>query len=376
MLHLEMQKGANAPKQAFETPPDELPHHCAVTLRAVANWLGSGRVVVGDAAFGSFLTCYELLKRGMYFIGIIKGCTKAYPVEYVKLQSTLPKGEYKVITTQVLDQENAERTIMAVLLSLKPGLIRNIISSYSSSLLGKEKIVYQTRRRLNEDEGVWYNERGKKTVRRPTVVDEGMQYFGAVDYNDRFRQGYLNWENSWPTKRLWVRVFTTVLGIICTNAFFAYEMEMSRVPTNAEDEKMKFFEFLAKLAYQLINNTYDEERDIRAALRPRTETERKVSDMQFPQLRLLKDLDIIRRGYDLTTEEGKRRLATYQRSCHVCKYVDKRGKSIAMKTSYFCSACYIKDDTKIICFCSPNNKRNCWLEHLAACHSIDKEEIL
>lgn len=99
MIHLETQKGKNATKQAFESPPELLPHHCAVTFRAVRNWLGSGRLVVGDAAFSSVKTCLELLKRGMFFIGIIKGCSKEFPRQFSKHceQASMPKDEYKVL---------------------------------------------------------------------------------------------------------------------------------------------------------------------------------------------------------------------------------------------------------------------------------------
>lgn len=78
ILFLEIQKDKNAAKQRHEVPPENLPFHCAFTLRIVSNWRGSG--IVADAAFGSVITCLELLKGGLYFIGIIKGATKDYPV--------------------------------------------------------------------------------------------------------------------------------------------------------------------------------------------------------------------------------------------------------------------------------------------------------
>jgi hypothetical protein len=55
----------------FQTPPDNLPYHCAVVLRCVLPWLGSGRLVVADAAFCSLMTCVALLLRGLWFIGIL-----------------------------------------------------------------------------------------------------------------------------------------------------------------------------------------------------------------------------------------------------------------------------------------------------------------
>ncbi len=75
--------------------------------------------------------------------------------------------------------------------------LRQIISSYSSTLLGNEKRVTCSVRKKNEREGVRFTE---KEIEK--VIDEGTQYFGAVDFNDRFRQGYLNWEQAWPTKRI------------------------------------------------------------------------------------------------------------------------------------------------------------------------------
>lgn len=50
--------------------------HCAVALRLVFPWFGTGRLVIADAAFASLLTCTELLKRSLFFIGVLKGCTK------------------------------------------------------------------------------------------------------------------------------------------------------------------------------------------------------------------------------------------------------------------------------------------------------------
>jgi hypothetical protein len=42
-----------------------------VVLRCVLPWLGSGRLVVADAAFCSLMTCVALLLRGLWFIGIL-----------------------------------------------------------------------------------------------------------------------------------------------------------------------------------------------------------------------------------------------------------------------------------------------------------------
>lgn len=127
----------------------------------------------------------------------------------------------------------------------------------------------RTTRRAKQEEGIWVNELDFENVRRPKVIDEGMKYFGAVDLNDRYRQGYLNMESSWATKRLWVRIFTTILGICFTDAYLAYNLETQRAnfSGNKDFDKLHYKGFLGKLAHQLILNKLDEEHIIAAATR-------------------------------------------------------------------------------------------------------------
>jgi hypothetical protein len=380
MLFLEIQKGSHAAKQRYETEPEKLPFHCAVTLRTVDNWAGTGRVCVADAAFGSLITCLELLKRGLYFIGIVKGCTKGYPIVYAQnfLASNPVKNEYKVITTTVQDGTGTNRTIMSVLLCLRHGLIRQIISSYSSSLLGNEKRIARSIRKQNEHEGMWFNEREIETVRRPKVFDEGMQHFGAVDYNDRFRQGYLNWEQAWSTKKIWKRMFTTVLGVIATNAYFAYRLETHSAATTDDerDDKLKFFGFLNRVAQQLITNKFDHDEPIASGLRSRSSPPAVSPGLRVPTLMALNDVPSIRNRFDATSEQGRKAHQKYQRYCATCTLPNKTGRASRVKASYFCSVCSDPSLNKFVCFCGPRVKRTCWMDHLLTCHSQSSEEIL
>lgn len=127
-----IQKGAGAPLQQFQAAPSNIPFHCAVVLRTVLPWIGTGRVVIADAAFSSLLTCLELLKRGLFFIGVVKGCTKGFPVNYVQdYQNSKPeRGKFKVITTDVKPDPSINQTkkVMAVLHCIKHGRIRSIIA--------------------------------------------------------------------------------------------------------------------------------------------------------------------------------------------------------------------------------------------------------
>lgn len=67
-------------------------------------------------------------------------------------------------------------------------------------MLGEEKVFRKrTDSKSNEEDGVWYNERQTETLRCPKVIDDDMQSFGVIDYNDSFRQGFLNWEQKWDS---------------------------------------------------------------------------------------------------------------------------------------------------------------------------------
>lgn len=236
------------------------------------------------------------------------------------LASKPGKNEYKVITTSVQDGTGTNRTIMSVLYSLRQGLIRQIISSYSSTLLGDEKRIARSIRKKNKHEGMWFNEKEFETIRRPKVIDEGMQYFEAVDYNDRFRQGYLNWEQAWPTKRLWKRMFTTVLGEIASNAFFAYRLETHSAGTSDDerDDKLKFFGFLNRVAQQLITNKFDDDEPISSGLRSRFSPPPVSPGLRIPALMALNDVPSIRNRFDSTSQQGRKAHQKYQRYCATC----------------------------------------------------------
>lgn len=58
---------------------EELGAACAYTLRLSEPWHGSGRILIGDAWFGSYKTCYELLDHGLFSVLNVKVGTKRFP---------------------------------------------------------------------------------------------------------------------------------------------------------------------------------------------------------------------------------------------------------------------------------------------------------
>lgn len=139
---------------------------------------------------------------------------------------------------------------------------------------------------------------------RPKIVEVGAKYFNAVDLNDRYRQGYLNMEDSWRTQRCWVRVFTTVFGIILTDCYLGYKMEcLSDVRQEHDVDRrescLSFFGFLAELAHGYIFNTVDRDINISSSsnsLRSKTTSSNEYAgspELKIPQLKCLSQTEYV-----------------------------------------------------------------------------------
>jgi hypothetical protein len=88
------------------------------------------------------------------------------------------------------------------------------------------------------------------------MVELLFQAFSTIDISDHYRQGILELERHWLTKHWWVRIFTTVLGIVFTNIYLIRRHEYREdLHLNPERQPMpEFVDYLGKLCYQLIFN--------------------------------------------------------------------------------------------------------------------------
>jgi hypothetical protein len=357
-----VQEGAGAPKKQYETEPDSLPWHTAVTLRAVHPWVGTGRTVIADAAFSSLKTCQELLRKNLWFIGVVKGCSKGFPTEFVRnYENTMPlRGSHEVITTTVrVDQR--ERPVMSVVYVADEDCVRSIIGTCSSSYPGKDREIFRTRRVQKEEDGIWFNKLATEYVKRPRLVEEGAKYFNAVDMNDRYRQGYFGWEMTWDTKRCWSRLFTTVLGIIITDSYLAYKVDQAGEVRDEdyieEEAKYNFNSFLNMLTTQLIFNDYSDEVRVVDGLRSGNAAVPGILQ-PAPAMVALHDMAAVKEKYSTPDARTQSQLSSYQLVCRICH----------AKTSYCCNLCSHDEVGKYFACCSARTKRNCWETHLQTTH--------
>lgn len=248
MLRLEIQKGANAPPEEFE---DSMPFHSAITARLVKPWFGTGRIVIGDAAFSSLRTVIELLKKGLYYLGVLKQCTWGFPKKYLDqwAASVQDAGRHCVVTTNV-DIHGGQKLVMGVAWKAKKNMHRTLIGSALTTLAGSPHKMMRTRK--EQEEGVYVRRRVEIATNRPVMAEKLFEYFNTIDMHDRLRQGCLQMEVQWRTDKWWLRLFTTMLGIIYTDAYLAYQYEFNHFRHAMDGRKANIFEFLERLAKALI----------------------------------------------------------------------------------------------------------------------------
>jgi len=66
-----------------------------------------------------------------------------------------------------------------------------------------------------------------------------------------YRQGVLSFHTHWPTRKWWHRLFSTLLGIMITDAYYMYRYDVKDFA--AEDNIMTYIKFVDTLACQLIH---------------------------------------------------------------------------------------------------------------------------
>lgn len=250
MLRLEIQEGAEAMKD--KKWANMYKYHTAVTLRLTEPWHGSNRTVNGDSAFASFVTAIALLGVGLFFRGIVKTASSLFPMKWFKRWGdTNPRrgANVQVKTTTIVG--GVSRAVMAIGWMCK--LPKYFVSTCGNGLAAAVQKVQRTKRVLVE--GIWDTEHYTKETAWPNMVRDLFVYFSVIDVHDHYRQGTLAMEVHIKTKCWWLRVFSTIIGMIYTDAYFMYRHDYRSTHYGTDVGMETFEEWLGKLAYQMIWNT-------------------------------------------------------------------------------------------------------------------------
>lgn len=220
MLHLEVQEGKDAMAlKEFSHGPDKLPHHAAVTLRCVQSWRNSYRHIIADSYFSSTTTAIAMLKHGLHFTGIVKTAHANFPKDVMNEMDSKSMNRGDTVAFRTSTKVNDEKhKLLAV--GWKSKVMKKVISTCGNTLPGKAHVV--KRSKVIDKDGKWETKTYTKSTNRPQVIVDLFEHFSAIDVHDHYRQGILECERNFPTKTWWIRIFTTIMGMIYTDCYFAY----------------------------------------------------------------------------------------------------------------------------------------------------------
>jgi hypothetical protein len=288
LLHLELMEGKEA--QAVKEFSDEYPSSIALTLRIVKAYFNTGRTLHADSAFSSVSCACALGQKGIFFLGCVKTASKMYPKKYLNdwgRGDDVPRGAHKTLKGTVHMGSGEHIPIFAVAwkdLTIKLLICTRGITCYQ----GDPSIRH--RRRIVEMEYGHENDRYDLAIPRPQVVEMFYSCFSNIDVHDHYRQGSLAFERTWSTRTWWHRLFMTIFGMICTDAYFAYRLEWKNRNYGDMTEMLTYREFLYRLAYQLIHMEGQEGPNLRRRGNNGEENvDRPVSDISYTIIPIIVD---------------------------------------------------------------------------------------
>jgi hypothetical protein len=240
MLFLEITKGkAEVIKPKYWVKGEAC---AATTLRMSENWFGTNRCVAADSWFASVRTAERMWENGLHFTGDVKTGTSRFPLKALKDATPQTNGAWAVYTSTLTI--GGDKTIPIFSVSHRRGeSIHGFISTCGTTLPGNAHLAY-----FEDDEERAMGEISEHEVARdcPRVLNDFTLAQPTVDRHNRYRQHILAMEKRLVTNNFNFRFFTTLLGMVAVDAFFALRYW--------KDPRANFLAEMDRLALRLMNN--------------------------------------------------------------------------------------------------------------------------
>lgn len=303
-------------------------------LKLAQPWLRRGRSVVADAAFASANLARRLLEVGVTFTGAVKLATSGFPRR--KLDA-VPLNQWQWscfhAPLETLDQK---RWSFAALRWVGRK------NSHYITTLGPAALPRAVRAHAEEGEEKEADDHGLIQRPAPSAIQFYYRSANAVDVHNHLRQGSLGMERGLHTHSAGFRMLSTVLGIIITDAFRAYEHL-----TPAGHECVGFKDFYASLSRDLINLRLPTgvllRSQAKAAARPQ------FSLHQFPICHGAHSMVRIQDLFPGQASRGQGRARRLRcRACH-------------RPTIFCCRSCSTADNIIALCMAKRSNGQPCYM---------------
>lgn len=256
IVRMEIMKGkADEVKPKFWSK--EVGATAATTMRLTEPWFGSRRVVAGDSWFASVNTAQLLEENGLYFVGDVKtGTSRFVPNADYSEATPAENGAWATFTTDL--KLRTDKIIPIYCVTHRRGeSIHAFVSSCGTTLPGNAVMAY-----FEDDEERVQTEVSDFELSRkcPRILNDFTLAQPSIDSHNRYRQHILAMEKRLVTNNWSFRFFTTLLGMVVVNAFFAHRY--------FNNELAEFKVEVDKLALALMTNPKAEKQAQAAATTP------------------------------------------------------------------------------------------------------------
>jgi len=253
--------------------------------------------------------------------------------------------------------------------------LKAIVCNCSTSIRAMTNSVRRRHRKIFVD-GSYSTESRNIEIKWPEAIRQFFHYFVAIDLHDHYRQGILEMERTWLTKKWWIRVFTTILGVIFVNSYFAYRLLYKRLHHDSTEGMESLHEFLGHLAYELIFNDFLTEG---VAIPPRNRsaaTQVEVINSYDNIIELLFNLTDL---YLLLKDLRLHSIRAYSKAARNANTQEEVNRNInnrfklgcrkcAKTCSYYCIKCSNEEEDNFFGICCPSTERDCLLVHINDCY--------
>lgn len=341
IVRLEIMEGKVRMKfKKFSSP--NLTAGTAQVLRLTEPWHGMGFLVVGDSAFASVQTAIELLRRGIFFEGLVKTAHRQYPKLFFQGWEFQERGDTVTLTAQVdgcklIAHAWSDRTV------------KMLISTCGTTLEGEPSIRVRYRRTEENPDG----EQLKVPIKRTQMVEQYFDNCSAIDQANRGRQDTWRIERNVEVKQWDDRVWMSLLAIVGADSYRLYKLQ------GKEESEV---EFMSNLAREMSQNNF-----------PGCPLQDIPSQRDFSQLRSPSPVGSKRSlsvplsedaGHDVELDTFRHRVKPLlelsggqegrgRRRCRYC----------SDKCSFYCETCSDLENDNLFCFCGPHGQKTCLEQH-------------
>ena len=243
-LKLEIQEGAEAMgKKEYVA---EFGKSVGGLMRLVKDYANTVRVVVGDSAFASVAAAIALFKLGLYFIGLVKNAHRLYPMGHMKNHKFERRGDTHTCTTT---KDGVSLIAHTWADPNKPGKKnKSLIATCGTTVAANPCERPRKLSTFDPDTKTRTCEDVTLVVPRTILVWIYFNHCGAIDRANRVVQDGFRLARNIETRHWQRRAWLGILGFVLGDTYHAWKLQGNDMPLQ---------EFIERLSFQLITNTYD-----------------------------------------------------------------------------------------------------------------------